>query len=102
MLSPVGYECKIACLLFYTHAMQIYLPRDANRFSSRGIFPNLLNSVFPLGGKETMLGNHADIIRQPHIYYMGLAGRGAVFLPETPVTKWKNAREDCHKMCKRR
>ncbi len=39
---------------------------------------------------------------QPHIYYMGLAGRGAVFLPETPLTKWKNAREDCHKMCKRR
>ena len=55
MLSPVGYDCKIACLLFYTHAMQIYLPRDANGFSSRGISPNLLNSVFPWAEKKPCL-----------------------------------------------
>ena len=80
MLSPVGYDCKIACLLFYTHAMQIYLPRDANGFSSRGIFPNLLNSIFPLGGKETMLGNHADIIRRP--FFFAVYGAGNVSVSE--------------------
>lgn len=60
--------------------MQIYLPRDADGFSSRVIFPNLLNRIFYLGGKEAMLGNHADIIWQP--FFFAVCGAGSVLAPD--------------------
>ncbi len=39
---------------------------------------------------------------QRHIYYMGLAGRAAVFFTRNTFEKWKNAREIAIKCAKGR
>ena len=67
--------------------MPICFPRDADGFSSRGIFPNLLNSVFPLSGKEAMLGNHADIIRRP--FFLTVCGAGSVSVADLEQEIWR-------------